>query len=242
MILLIASALLLATSTEPPVTELEYVNALMARSGLPAMTQDELDRRNAYRERSAREYEGNRLKGAGFTPAEHIRKQGRTLVRASYSEPRLFVRMPGVTLERAVDGKVKVTLSSDGRARRGAAPVAEEQWKALQALEKAAFVPDPPPRPAPWLSWRRGDPLPEGPQSVCHGWGTTLERVSPKRAGKVEAHECNTGALAKARLAYAEKLAEIALKAFPGCTAKADRFQALADCFGTFEPSTSDNP
>jgi hypothetical protein len=150
--------------------------------------------------------------------------------------------MPGVTLERARTGRVMVTLSSDGRAARGSKPVPPEQWQKLRALEKAAFAPDPPPPPAPWLSWKRGDPLPEGPQSVCHGWGATLERVSPKRSEKVAAHECTAGAPIRARLAYAEKLAEIALKAFPRCTVKPDRFGALADCFGTFDPATSDNP
>lgn len=243
--MLLAAILLLATPAEPPVTELEYVNARMAQLGLPAWTQEQLEKRNAYSKRFALEYEGNRLRGAGFVAAAELRASGRSLVRASYAEPRLFIRMPGVTLERLDDGRLTVTLSSDGRAARGTAPASAEDWRSLQALEAAAFAPDPPPAPAPWLSWKRGDPLPPAPQSVCHGWGVTLERISPGEASKTDAHECQQGPLAKARLAYGERLAEIALKAFPSCKAKADGrdlLQDLASCFGTFDPATSANP
>jgi hypothetical protein len=242
VILLIAAALALSPPAEPPVTELEYINAVLARSGLREMTQDELNQRKAYSDRFAREYEGQRLKSAGFRPAEELRKARRTLVRATFTEPRLFMRMPGVTLERGEGGRLRVTLSSDGRAKRGSAVVPGSQWKSLQTLEAAAFQQDPPPAPAPWLSWERGDPVPQAPQSVCHGWGTTLERITPAEVKKVYAHGCSREDLAKARLAYAQQIAQVAVSAFPQCRRGDDPFEALATCFGTFDPATSANP
>ncbi len=239
-----SSAVMLALALQ--VTELEYQNAVRATWGLEPMTQEDFDRERDRQIRQASEqaavYEEQRLRGAGFMPATQLQKQGRNLVRATYSEPRLMLRMPGITLERGTDGTLLVTLTSDGRAKTGKAPVPEGSWSDLQRLEKAAFAPDPPPPPPPHLTWRPGDPLP--PAVTCHGWGATLERVSPDRFEKVEAHGCNSGPEVRARLTYAEKLAEVALAAFPNCEAgeQSDTFTKLGQCFGKFEPSTSDNP
>src|SRR5688572_599203 len=117
---MIGLAVALAMALALQVSEIEYENAVRAHWGLPPITQEELVRNRIQAKsqvpESERRYEEHRLRGAGFSPASHLQKQGRRLVRATYTEPRLFTRMPGITLERRSKG-VRVTLSSDGRAR-----------------------------------------------------------------------------------------------------------------------------
>ena len=245
-VVLLALLLTLA-ETEPVaagVTELEYHNMVLEKAGLPPQTQAEFDSQRAYFKKWETEYEGQRLRGAGFRPANEIQQEGRTVIRLTYSEPRLFIRMPGVTLEPQADGSATVTLSSDGRAKSGSARIPGQSWLELKQQEAAVFAPDPPPPPPPHLTWNKGDPIPDVPP-VCHAWGTEIERISPARHEKVSAHGCNQGPHIRARLDFAVEVAEQVLKAFPECAteaAESDPLWQLGQCFGKFDPATTENP
>jgi hypothetical protein len=236
---------LLAACAARSASEFEYQNAIRQKYGQPLLTQAEFDELRHRGLADEEKHEAQRLVGAGFVPAGDIRKQGRTLVRASYSEPRLFLRMPGITLER-VEGGAILSLTSDGRAPTGRAAVPLEKWQELQRLEAAAFAPDPSPTP---LAWRNGDPVPD-PPPVCHGWGAVIERVSPARADKVWGWECDRSEVHRARLDYALRLAAIALTEMPQCQALRQTlgsenshyvFGRLGRCLGKFDPETSNN-
>lgn len=233
---------LLTATIAPPNHELDYLNALLERQGLPPQTLGEFE---AARARSAKwevDYETQRLRGAGFVPASQIARQGRSQIRMSFSEPRLFIRMPGVTIERSKGNRSTLILSSDGRAKTGLTAISKARWKVLARLQRAAFEADPPKAP---MKWRKGDPLPEA-HPVCHGWGVTLERITPASNESVWGWECNRTAQSRARLAYGMEVARISLSAFAECrgieSPVHDPLPALAKCFGKFEPSTSDNP
>jgi hypothetical protein len=222
---------------------LDYTNAYLAQAGLPTLSPAEFERQQVEKKQREERYEAVRLRNAGFAPAAELRRAGRTLVRATYAEPRLFIRMPGVTFEQMKDGQVAVSLTSDGRAKTGSALIPAAQWEVLRKSEAAAFAPDPPKLPT---SWKKGDPVPRAPQSVCHAWGATIERISPAKTERVEAHGCYATPLIRARLEYAMQLAKVALDAIPGCQEHAKRegdpLDNLARCFGTFDPATTRNP
>ena len=241
LILVLAAVLLTATSA-PPNNELDYLNALLERQGLPPQTLGEFEAARALSAKREADYEVQRLRGAGFVPASQIARQGRSQIRMSFSEPRLFIRMPGVTIERGKDSRSTLILSSDGRARTGQTTISKARWKGLAKIERAAFTADPAIAP---MTWRKGDPLPET-HSGCHGWGVTLERITPVKSESVWGWECNGTAQSRARLAYGMEVAKISLSAFPECrnieSPAHDPLPALAKCFGKFEPSTSDNP
>lgn len=218
----------------------DQLNAIRAEYNQPLLTKALFAEQKRRALRFASEHERMRLRGAGFARAGDIARSGRTQVRATFTEPRLFVRMPGVTLESTGTG-AKASLTSDGRAKIGSGIVSRQAFEDLRALEAAAFASDPPLEPT---RWRKGDPIPE-PPPVCHGWGTTIERITPGGVGKVEAHGCNHGATNAARLLYGTRLAETALTGFPDCVPadpNASAFERLAKCFGTFDPATTANP
>lgn len=241
-IFLALAALVLPAAQQPPASEFDLMNAIREHHGLPPHTPAEFAAAKARSARLEVEHEVQRLRGANFLPASEVSRQGRSQIRATFTEPRLFVRMPGVTIERRKDRKIHLTLSSDGRAKTGRSTISNARWKTLVRLEAAAFAPDPPIAPS---TWRKGDPIPEAGPS-CHGFGVTLERISPAKSEAVWGWECNRSAQSRARLAYGHALATISLTAFPQCHAieyqTRDPFSALATCFGKFEPSTSDNP
>lgn len=244
MLLALLLALAEAKAVAAGVTELEYHNMVLEKAGLPPQTQAEFDSQRAYFRKWEAEYEGQRLRGAGFRPASELQQEGRTVIRLTYSEPRLFIRMPGVSLEPQADGSAAVTLSSDGRAESGSTRIPGQTWLELKQQETAVFAPDPPPPAPPHLTWKKGDPVPDIPP-VCHAWGTDIERISPTRYEKVSAHGCNKGAHIGARLNFAVEVAELVLKAFPECSeeaANADPLWQLGQCFGKFDPATTENP
>ena len=223
--------------------ELRYWNAVAAERGESLRTEEEFLAQKATWKAQAEEHEKQRLRGAGFESAAILQRRGKSLIRATFTEPRLFLRMPGVTLERQGDGRTRITLSSDGRAKVGSALLPEATVDELEALEKEAFEADAPPA---YLAWKPGDPLPPRPEtiSVCHAWGVVLERISRTGSEKVWGHGCYSQR-AKPRLDYATKLAWAAIDAFPQCSGvapNADPMWSLGECFGKFEPATSDNP
>lgn len=241
-------ALLVLVLTPPLLSEnerraLQYWNAVAAERGEPGRTEEAYAAQLAEWKKESEAAERQRLAGAGFEPAEAIRREGRSVIRATFTEPRLFLRMPGVTLERLADGRTRLTLSSDGRAGTGSAILPKETAAELQALEAEAFIADTPAH----ANWKPGDPvkpIDPPPSFVCHGWGTVLERITPANAEKVWGHGCHSQR-AQPRLAYAERLAWAAIDAFPQCAGispMTDSLSGLGQCLGKFEPSSSDNP
>lgn len=241
-VLLVLAASLAAIGTDPSTAELDYRNAYLAKVGLPTLSGEQFATEKAANAgNTARFHQQSRFE-SGFVAPELVQKSGRSLVRARYFEPRLFFRLPGVTLEKGKGGRSHIQLSSGLWAMTSPKPVAATDMRELETLEAAAFAPDAPP---PWTSWKKGDPVPDAPGGVCHAWAVMLERISPADAVLLEGHGCNEGQGVRARLVYGEKLALVALAAFPACrpaNQSTGTFYALSDCLKTLRPEIQQTP
>lgn len=232
----------LALAAGPSTAEMDYRNAYLAKVGLPTLSAEQFAAEKAASAASAARFQQQSRIESGLVSPELIQSSGRSLVRARYVEPRLFFRLPGLTLEKGKGGRSHVQLSSGLWAMTSPRPVPAADLRELETLEVAAFAPDPPP---PWTNWKTGDPIPEAPAGVCHAWAVMLERISPAEALMREGHGCNEGEGVRARLVYGEKLALVALAAFPACKPadpSSGTFYALSDCLKKLRPETRQTP
>ena len=171
-----------------------------------ALAQESPDQRARFEAGQKRQsdFEHRLFVKAGFPLIGEAAAAGRDLRRVLFSDPYMFLPVPGVEIERFADGHVTLRVFGRGTA---VAPVtiAPSAWTELTQHDAAVFALQP---YVPWTEYKPGNPLPP-PPPICHGWIVRFESSDLRSATGGEClprGEADAYAVTVARLAVATRL------------------------------------
>lgn len=172
-----------------------------------------------------RKFERKLFAEAGFAPIAEMLVEKREVRRVLLQDPYMILAVPGIELERRVDGSVTLRLQYQGWSS-PPAPVDRAAWDELARLEPEVFA-----KPA--LRVTRSEPAPSSPPPHCHGW---MARIQADHERITSWTTCSGGGLTPAAI-YASRLAGLAVSTTPKCKVEqGNEFWSFTNCFKvTFE-------
>jgi hypothetical protein len=171
------------------------------------------------------EFEQQQFVNAGFEPLKDVARAGRNVRRVMFRDPYGIVPIPGLELERAINGQIYLRLIgpqiTDARVQ-----IPESEWDRLRVMEAEVFAE---PKYVPW----NPHPVSSPPPPICHGWGVGFGAAEAGRQHSASWGECGSKE-GDARLAYAIEMARLAVATRPACSFDSkEAFWSFSTCFAT---------
>ena len=181
----------------------------------------------------------NQFEPFGFRPLSEATAESREIRRAVFLPPWGYYRIPGIELERELNGQVVLRFVTPEGV--NSLNASTDVWQRLADIEEEAFRPIRPTSVVRESSETPSPPTPPPPPPPpCHGWGIFTAATGARGERVAGGSDCNPGT---AQIRYAAEIAKIALRTRPDCGIdETDPFASFDACFAIRAPTETPSP